>query len=87
MAYVVQAMKGPVVNRTATIHGSLSQVGRQSSTANPPYGIYVQMIGSFGGGGRVSQVKIMRPDHTWASVFQVAGVHIRRTDGTWEILN
>ena len=32
-----------------------------------------------------SNVKIKRPDGTWANTVRVAGVHLRLPDGTWQI--
>lgn len=35
----------------------------------------------------LSNVKIKRPDGTWANTVQVIGVHLRLPDGTWQIFN
>lgn len=34
-----------------------------------------------------SNVKIKRPDGTWANIVQVGGVHLRLPDGTWQIFD
>jgi len=34
-----------------------------------------------------SNVRIKRPDGTWAHIVQVGGVHLRLPDGTWQIFN
>lgn len=35
----------------------------------------------------MSRVKIMRPDGTWATAYQVQGVHVQMPDGTWQAFN
>lgn len=34
-----------------------------------------------------SNVRIKRPDGTWAYTVRVGGVHLRLPDGTWQVFN
>ncbi len=83
MSYNLQAMDSLSLTRTFSVRLATATV-LQSHAANQPAGFYVQM-GT--GAGRVSHLKVKRPDGTWATIFAIAGVHIQKDDGSWEVFD
>lgn len=71
MSYDIQSTVHIEFDRTVYLTPNYSQFG---------------LIGWVGGAGiALSNVKIKRPDGTWAQVLQVTEVHLRLPDGTWQI--
>lgn len=81
MSYDIQGGGSLNIERILIVQEYVS-IKLQSNIAPLPSGLYVQHAS---GSGMVSNVKIKRPDGTWATVFQVDGVHLYY-DGAWHIL-
>ena len=85
MSYDIQGNLSLIVERSVYIHSNLDDKALNSLVADPPYGIYLQQFNASSASALLSNVKIKRPDGTWASVLQVTEVHLRLPDGTWQI--
>lgn len=83
MSYDIQSGGDLIVERELSIQDYIS-VKLQSNVAPYPSGLYVQQATTIGSGA-LSNVKVKRPDGTWATVFQVEGVHLYY-DGAWHVL-
>lgn len=83
MSYNVQSMSSLTLDRTLGVQRE-DLVFLSSRIPNALPGFYVQ---GGTGGGRISHVRIKRPDGTWAVAFSIAGVHVKKVDGTWEVLS
>lgn len=88
MSYDVQTVQAISILEDRTfVPFQVSNPVLQGHPSNLPAGFYVQ-----GGSPGLptpptSNVKIKRPDGTWATVLKVTEVHLRRADGTWEIFS
>lgn len=82
MSYDVQGGGDIEITRSVVVEPFISP-RLTSHIAELASGIYIQ------GGltGRLSHIKVKRPDGTWASILQALGVHIQLPDGTWQIFN